>query len=191
MTNTQSFAARELDVLSLSHTDPDNRPLVEEFRDELLALCEKFGNSGQSGGSAPFVATALSRTLKHLLLQEPICPITGIDSEWIDVSGWGGDPREHLRQNSRCSALFKDGSGVYYLDAIVWKNQNGICSTGGTRLEDGTLIRSRQYIKEFPFTPKIFYIDMIDTEIAPDDWEFKVKNPKQLEKVWKYYKKPY
>jgi hypothetical protein len=45
-------------------------------------------------------------------------------------------------------------------------------------------------IKGFPFTPKTFYIDVLEEEIKKDDWIMWVKDPKQLDEVWEYYKKP-
>ena len=197
MTNTQSFAARELDILSKSNTDPENRPLVEPFTKEILALCEAFGNSGQSGGSAPIVAGAITAAVKTLLLQKSICPITGIDDEWVNVREMSEDD-DLMYQNKRCSALFKSKSGkCWYLDAIVKKTQNGSCFSGGFWLSkddylagDKTkIIGCAQYVKSFPFTPKTFYIDVIEEEVAKDDWEMYLKDPKQLEKVFKYYDK--
>lgn len=198
MTNTYLFAKRELDVLSASCTDPDDRPLVEEFREEILALCEKFGTSGQSGGSAPYAATAISQTIKHLCLQEPICPITGVEEEWFNCTGMGAVDVDSsgVWQNSRCSGLFRDNSisngDPYYLDAIVWKDTKGHTWGGRAWLDDSHTVKlsGRQFIQGYPFTPKTFYIDVIDVEVAPDDWEFYIKDVKQLDKVWKYYKKP-
>jgi hypothetical protein len=197
MTNTQSFAATELDILSKSLTDPENRPIIEPFRDEILALCEKFGMSGQSGGSAPFTASAISHAIKDLLLQRPICPITGIDEEWFNVREASEDD-EMMYQNKRCSALFKGKSGkCWYIDAIVKKTQNGQCWSGSFWLskEDylagdrSKMVSCKQYVKSFPFIPKTFYIDVIEEEVAKDDWEMYLKSPKQLEKVFKYYDK--
>jgi hypothetical protein len=195
MSNTRKFAERELDVLVKSNTDPENRPIIEEFIPEILALCEKFGNSGQSGGSAPFTAGALSSAIKKLCLQEPICPITGLDEEWADVSGYGdGDP---MWQNVRCSALFKDKNGeVSYTDAIIKKTQKGSCWSGSFWLskkdyltgDRNLMMRCNQYVKGFPFTPKTFYIDVIEEEVAPDDWEMFLKDKSQLDEVFEYYK---
>ena len=70
MSNVYSHAKRELDILVKTHIDPENRPIIEEFIPEILALCEKFGNSGQSGGSAPFVSSAISQAVKHLCMFE-------------------------------------------------------------------------------------------------------------------------
>ncbi len=155
----------------------------------ILALCEKFGKSGQSGGSAPYTATAISQAIKSLLLQEPICPITGINEEWSDVTEMSVG-KELLYQNKRCGPLFKDPKGSWYLDAIVWKDQEGSCWGGSAQTEDGKFIYARQFIKEFPFTPKTFYIDVVGKEVKPDGWEFYIKDPEQLDRVWKYYKKP-
>ena len=60
MTNTQKFAKRELDILAA--TVPD--AIVTPFAKEILALCEAFGKSGQSGGSAPYTASAISQAIK-------------------------------------------------------------------------------------------------------------------------------
>lgn len=198
MSNTHSFAAREFDILSKSCTDPDDRPVIEPFRKEMLALCEAFGNSGQSGGSAPYTASAICSTLKDLLMQRPICPITGIDEEWMNCGDMGATDVDssEVWQNSRCSALFRDNSvrngEPYYLDAITWKTQTGSTWGGRAWLDDTQTIpiSSRQFIQGYPFTPKTFYVDVIEKEVAPDDWEFYVKDIRQLNKVWKYYMKP-
>ena len=194
MTNTQNFAKQELDILAA--TVPD--AIITPFANEILALCEAFGKSGQSGGSAPMTASAISQAVKHLMLQEPICPITGADEEWVNIRDVSNED-EMMYQNKRCSALFKSKSGkCWYVNAIVKKVvQTGHCFTGSFWLSkedflsgDKTKkIGSAQYVKSFPFTPKTFYIDVIEEEVAKDDWEMYLKDPKQLEKVWKYYDK--
>lgn len=187
-TNTYSHAKRELEILCLSAPE-DNRPIIEPFISELLLLCEAFGKSGQSGGSAPYTATALSQAVKKLCLHEPICPITGIENEWVDVSEHNDGKKWY--QNNRCFALFKDGKdGIpYYLDAIIFKSQDGntFTSHGGNGIEG---ILSTQYLKALPFIPKSFYIDVISEEVSKGLWEHKIKDWKQLRGVWKYYKTP-
>jgi len=195
MSNTKSFAERELDILVKSNTDPENRPIIEGFIPEILALCEKFGRSGQSGGSAPYTAQALSSAIKKLCLQEPICPITGIDEEWVDITGLNDN--KPMFQNSRCYGLFKDEKGeVKYVDAIVKRTQKNFTYSGSFWLNKKDYltgnkdlkITSSQYIKGFPFTPKTFYIDVIEEEVAPDDWEMYLKDKSQLDEVFEYYK---
>jgi hypothetical protein len=179
MTNTFNHAKRELDIL----VKTVDKPIIREFIPEILALCEKFGNSGQSGGSAPYVAGAISDAIKKLCLQKPICPITGIDDEWGTVA-------DSVNQNNREGAIFKGGDNkAYYLDAITWKTQTGSTWSGNAFMSetDRRKITSRQYIKSFPFTPKTFVIDVIEKEVKKDDWEFYIKDPEQLKEVFEYY----
>lgn len=188
LSNTATFAKRELDILIKSATNPENRPIIEPFTSEILSLVDKFGHSGQSGGSAPYTAAALSQAIKKLCLHEAICPITGIDDEWIDVAEMNGG--ETLYQNNRCYGLFKGADRqAWYVDAIIWKDQKGRTFTGKVFTKNGAseMLHSGQYIKSFPFTPKSFYIDVISYETKPDWWEHYVKHPKQLEKVFRYY----
>jgi hypothetical protein len=209
MTNTQNFAKRELDILAA--TVPDS--IVTPFAKEILALCEAFDNSGQSGGSAPYTATAISKAVKHLMLQEPICDVTGHESEWSEPLDNSKDIT--CRQNLRCSGLFLetthfvsgDVSRAYYLDAIVWKCvEDGTAFTGSVYYDDINfeLIGSKQFVR-FPFKPKTFYIDVVRVPIKKEEAESRnlyyiedgfnkcyysiVKDPTQLDRVFKYYDK--
>jgi len=202
--NTHNIAKRELDILKA--TTPD--AIVTPFAKEILALCEAFGNSGQSGGSAPYTASAISQVVKKLMLHEPICDVTGHENEWVDVSEIGCG-RSIMYQNSRCSALFKDGieSKAYYLDAIVWKGKEDWDTfTGRVYYDDRNfeLISSKQFVK-FPFKPKTFYIDVVRVPITKEEAESRnlhyiedgfnecyytvLKDTKQLDRVFKYYEK--
>lgn len=193
--NTGKFAQKELEILSKLNGDPENPSVIEEFIPEIIALVDKFGQSGQSGASAPLVASILSSTIKKLCSFESISPITGEDEEWSDISDlWDGKP---MWQNKRCSALFKYENGeVSFSDAIIKKTERGSCWSGSFWLskkdyltgDRNLMIRSSQLIRGFPFTPKTFYIDVIEEEVAPDDWEMFLKDPKQLEEVYEYYK---
>ncbi len=203
MTNTQKFAKRELDILAI--TVPD--AIIAPYAEEILALCEKFGKSEQSGGSAPYTATAISQAIKKLLLQEPICDITGHENEWIDVSEIGGGSIKY--QNSRCHALFMNGVDTkpYYLNAIFWKGEEEHDTFTGRVYVDNVnfeTIDSSQFVK-FPFKPKTFYIDVVRIPISKEEAEAKnvnyfethdkgcyyvvLKDKKQLNKVFKYYDK--
>lgn len=195
-----SHAQRELDILMKSHQDPENRPLIEDFIPEILALVKKFGESGQSGGSAPYVAQALSQAVKHLCLHQTICPLMGTDDEWGDISKISCEPEGTIYQNNRDSAVFKeiiDGKEkCYYIDAIIKVTPSGTSWHGSFWLsredyltgDKSLMISPVGYIKSFPFIPKTFYVDVIEEEVAPDDWEEYLKDPKQLEEVLEYYK---
>lgn len=196
MTNTQSHAKRELEILA--KTTPD--ALVVEFTPEILALCEAFGKSGQSGGSAPYVASAISQAVKKLMTFETLAPITGEDEEWTDVTQINDG--ESMFQNNRDSRVFKDGKNgkAYFIEAIVFDGDIGGRFTGnGSVSLNGENIGSTQYIKAFPFTPKTFYVDVIDhrfndkeekqLDVNGDWWTHSIKDETQLKEVFEYYDK--
>lgn len=194
MTDSQSHAKRELEILA--KTAPAS--IVTPFTNEILALCEAFGKSGQSGGSAPYTASAISQAVKKLMMFETLAPLTGEDEEWTDVSSNnGGKP---LFQNNRDSRVFKDGNDgkAYFIEAIVFDGNIGGRFTGnGVVSLNGNNIESTHYIKEFPFQPKTFYIDVIDhrwkdeEETTPDVngdwWTHSIKDTEQLKEVFEYY----
>ena len=157
----------------------------------VMELIEVFSKQGHSGMSAPMVADLF----KKLANYEPLLPITGKDEEWGDVRELGdGKP---WYQNKRCSAMFKDGKDgrPYTIDAIVKRDQNGVTWSGFAWLSEedyksgdrSKMIGKRGYIKSFPFTPKTFYIDVKDVEVAKDDWESFIVDPSQLDEVKEYY----
>jgi hypothetical protein len=186
-----NYAQKELDIL-VKNSPENDRPIIEEFIPEILALVEKFNKSGQSGGSAPYTASAISQAVKKLCLQQPILPITGIDEEWIEVD-------TDVYQNTRSSNIFKQGKNgkAYFLDAIVWQGEDDYDTFTGTI--NG--ITSRQYIKEFPFEPKTFYVDVIRDfdidglsnkdiiETGLGKYTYKFKDENQLKEVFDYYDK--
>lgn len=192
-----THAERELEILF--KTTPD--AIIREFKNEIIALIDKFNESGQSGGSAPYVAGAISQAVNNLCLQQTIAPLTGEDDEWIEVSD--RQDGESWYQNNRNSAVFKDSKDgqAYYIDAVIFDGDKTGTYTGNgsVRLSNKQSIGSLQYIKSFPFTPKSFYIDTIETEWADKYekveqegggwWTSKVKDESQLEEVWNYYDK--
>jgi len=152
------------------------------MQENILELLEVFSTQGHSGSSAPYVIDMFMK----LAAFEPIGPILCTDDEWSDIS-------DNSYQNTRCSAVFKDGldGKPYYLDAIVWKNQNNDTFTGNCVLNSkNEKISSRQNIK-LPFNPKTFYIDVVEYEITPNNFESRIKDESQLKEVWKYYEKQY
>lgn len=200
---TTLFAERELNILAA--TVPD--AIVTPYAKEILALCETFGRSGQSGGSAPYTASAIARTIENLLQQKPICELTGEEYEWTKSDL--GDGSRITYQNNRCYSLFRDDNNdsAHYLNAIVWQGKEDRDTfTGRVYIDDKKfeLIGSSQFVK-FPFVPKTFYIDVVRVSITKEEAERHdlcytedrnnqcyyniVKNPKQLNKVFKYYVK--
>lgn len=197
MTHTHTHAKRELGILI--KTVPN--AIIALFKNEILALCEAFDNSGQSGGSAMITAVAVTQAIKKLMMQETITPLTGEDSEWDDVTDINdGKP---LYQNNRDSRVFKDRKDgkAYFIDAIVFDGDIGGRFIDGSSCVSysGGTVGSKQYIKEFPFSPKTFHVDVIDQrwkdkeETTPDVngdwWTHSIKDEKQLDEVFEYYDK--
>jgi len=177
----------ELDILFKTTDDS----ILKEFESEILSICEKFGQSGQSGGSAPVTASILSNAIKTLCLFETIAPLTGEDDEWVCVSSFSEDV---LYQNKRNSAVFKRGDGkVYYIDAILKIDRSGSCWSGDFWINNVDFksknpdrkVSGIGYIKSFPFTPKKFYIDVTYVEVSDGTWESIMIDISQLDEVRK------
>jgi len=116
MSNLHAHAKSEFDILIKKH--PDDDLVIAPFIEPILVLVDAFGESGQSGGSAPFTARRISKVLEKLFAFKPLSPLTGEDSEWNDVSHLGDDP---VFQNNRCSHIFKGMNGVAYdIDGYVF-----------------------------------------------------------------------
>jgi hypothetical protein len=149
----------------------------------VMELIEVFSKQGHSGMSAPRVIHLFSKLANF----EPLSPVQGTDDEW-------GNADDDVQQNRRYSAVFKHTDGTCtYNDAIVKRCPDGTTWTGPLYLTREDAINNtnkiRVKIKGFPFTPKTFYIDVIEEEIEKDDWIMWVKDPKQLEEVFDYYEK--
>ena len=183
-----AMAKKEFEILEKVMGDA----LVLPYKEEILALVKKFGESGQSGGSAPYISGAIKDVVGKLLLRQPITPLTGDDSEWMHCNESCGF------QNTRQSAVFKKDGVAIYVNAIVFRGDlTGTFASGSISIGDGKTISSKQKIKSFPFKPKVFYIDVIETEWADKEgtekkkgggwWTAVVKDIKQLDAVREYY----
>lgn len=147
----------------------------------VMELCEVFDKQNHSGMSAGLVRQLFNTLVQWL----PLSPI--LDEGWEDG------------QNGRCSALFKDEGGAYYLNAVVFREKSGSCFTG-TIEYNGQKIGSIWYIRGFPFVPKTFYVDVKSCRFKdkdgkiPDEnggwWEHEILDPEQLKPVYEYYKEP-
>lgn len=176
------FAKKEFEILKKISKEKGEEFLVQEFEKEILAVCKKFSRSGQSGGSAPYTASAIAESIKRLSLFKPLTPLTGDDSEWEDVSSLGCTSKK-IFQNKRLSSVFKDEERADFSNAIVFQDEDGNRFTGSALLKDEK-IRSSQFIKEFPFTEKTFYVDVY-FDIKKD--EYCIEDELQLVEVFDYY----
>lgn len=184
-------------------------PLIADFVPEIEALVDKFGQSGQSGGSAPFTAGAIVDTIKKMLAREPLGEgIMCTEDEWNDCSMYeDAAPGTGTYQNNRLSSVFKQGKDgkPYFLNAIVFKpiGKDYTFTGNSVALTEGSeeTIGSMHYIKSLPFQPKTFVIDVEEKEYRKLEdgslveeegggwWESWLADPKHLDQVWEYYEK--
>ncbi len=163
---SKNFANKELDYLESNVPDA----VILPFKEEIITLVEKFRESGQSGSTSSYVASAISETIKKLMLYQPICGLIGNDEEWSVI-------QFDLFQNKRCTALFKNPitKKCNYLGAIVWKDENSFTGSVYKDKINFELITSSQFVT-FPFQPKTFYIEVKRIYITKEEAESKNLN---------------
>ena len=169
MSNLIKHAEIEIESAGLNDPNSDYNGAIGK---SVLELIQVFSNQGHSGMSASIVTQLFS----ILSTYQPLGPITGKDEEWVEVS-------KDLFQNKRLSNLFKQNDKIYYLDAIVFIDENGSGFSGTVYTKKKKKsYSSRQLIKSFPFSPKTFNI-----EVFEKDDTFFIKNKKDLKEVFEYY----
>ncbi len=195
MSNLIDHFDRELAIMRKSVPD-DDQLVIEPYVESIKGVLEAFSNEGHSGGSAPFAASVIARTIKAILGYQVLSPLTGEDNEWRDISEMHGSP---MWQNIRDSGVFKDADGkCSYVSSIVWVGQDDFDTFTG-RVNG---FSSSNYIKEFPFMPKTFYVGVVREEYDPNnlahksldivktghgDMVYIIKDLKELEEVFNYY----
>jgi hypothetical protein len=108
-----SLAEYAKEELKLANFDKEDTEFV-------LDLIKKFAEYGHSGTSAPYFIHVFSRLASF----KPIAPLTGEDSEWIDVT----DQMERgmsVYQNKRCPIIFKEGESAYNIEGKVFHDSSG------------------------------------------------------------------
>jgi hypothetical protein len=124
------------------------------------------------------------------------------NEDWWDISFFNKKDSKfkfgkkiYLKQHRFCPSIFHiNNREYYYLNAILFKedkDENSFTSNQGVYLNEDLkeTIDSAQEIKNFPFFEKTFIINVINKKIGNKTFYF-IKDKKQLEEVWKYYKNP-
>ena len=173
MSNLIEHAKRELTLNGMFDEDSDYNGMLGEA---VIELIEVFSKQGHSGCSANMVSNLFNKLSRF----KPISPLTGQDEEWIEIM-------DGTYQNKRNSSVFKDGKEgkAYFGDAYVKRTPNGSCWGGRLELKDGRSI-GRCYIKDFTKMPTIT-IDVLEKEVAKDDWDMWIEDESQLDELAKYY----
>ncbi len=171
-------AQDELNILF--ELNPDNN--VEQFRDEILNLCDKLQASNMKIADHYNIYKDLLYTIDNLCIkQSPITPV--YDENWSEGCMTSSGK---IQFNERCYGLVKSENGVYYMNAIEFKDNFGCLYTTHYSINnEKERINSSWYIKEFPFVPKTFVIDVIREH--PNKHAY-LKDKSQLDEVYEYYK---
>lgn len=114
------------------------------MRAHLIRMGRLFAAEGHSGFSASYAVSALEKLLRF----EPLGPLTGEDSEWMEV--YREDDGTPVYQNLRCGHVFKSGDRAYDIDARIFREPNGACYTSSESRVDIT----------FPYIPTREYVDV-------------------------------
>ena len=134
-----------------------NDEMQEMICKHVMKLLEVFADEGHSGSSAPYAINLF----KQLASFEPVAPLTGEDWEWTDVSEYGGRDDGPLFQNKRCGHVFKDNTGAYDSDGIIWYDWHTDEETGEKYKTHFTSRESRVPVT-FPYTPKREYKEWVE-----------------------------
>ena len=141
MSNLELHAKSEMEIAGLFEKDSDYGGMLG---DAVMKLVKVFADEGHSGFSAGMAISLFEKVARF----EPLTPLTGADSEWMDVAQYGDGSM--CFQNKRCSHVFKDANGAYDIDGKIFREPNGSCFTS---------FESRVPVI-FPYTPKREYVDV-------------------------------
>lgn len=100
-----------MSVMDHAHTEMTRAKFDPEDQILMLGLLQQFLRQWDSGGAA----AEMVRVFNRLISLQPLTPLTGEESEWIDRKEYGG--KHPMWQNARCSSVFRVeryGEFVYY-----------------------------------------------------------------------------
>lgn len=99
---------------------PEDEPMQDMVKEDVLELLKVFAAQGHSGMSAPYVLSVFNTLVRF----EPLSPLTGEDSEWTEVG-------EDTFQNNRCSEVFKEGKDgeAYWINGKIFRDKSGCTYT--------------------------------------------------------------
>lgn len=143
--NLVAHAKREFLAIGYVPLDKEQEDGPNKWIQEaVLELLTVFSKQGHSGFSAPYCIN----TFKALAMFEPLCPLTGDDSEWNEVG-------DGMFQNNRCSHVFKDkdrfDGQAYDIQGKVFVEEND----GGSYTGMGSHVPIT-----FPYTPVTEYVNV-------------------------------
>lgn len=113
------YAKKELERIEKGCKDEESLSMQQAIDKNILELINVFSNQHHSGFTATYVIDILQRLLHY----KPLTPLTGEDDEWENVTSYGYDTPTF--QNKRCSAVFKDDRGAYWVEGKIFSSDLG------------------------------------------------------------------
>lgn len=147
---------RELELIGLG----ENATEIDlVMRENILEIISVVSSQGHSGFSFSYLSSIMN---KYFSKTQILSPLTGEDSEWMDISDYSDNP---MYQNNRMSSVFKhindDGKvECYWLDGTVFYTVE-TDSNGENYKNYFTNGKSRLLIESFPwYPPETQYVEV-------------------------------
>ena len=150
MSDLLRYAEQELDLIGMTADSPEEMNV--DMRNHILRMVEEFSKEEHSGLSASYTIHVLENLLKY----KPLSPLTGADSEWVEVA-------DGLFQNKRCHSVFKNESGAWDIDGIVFYDINVDKDTGESYKSYYTNASSKVKVV-FPYIPTTKTVEALGDE---------------------------
>lgn len=146
-------AKLEMDIAGIC--SPEGDGVDDWVREAVLDLLTTLSKHGTSGATNGIIVDLFAKLAK----MEPLGPLTGADEEWFGTGCFPNDGEDELFQNKRCSHVFKEGvdGKPYDIDGRVFVAQDGV---GFTSYNSECPERSSRVYIEFPYTPKVEYVNV-------------------------------
>lgn len=158
MSNYKRHALNEFRAAGwLDENDKYTDEMQEMICNHVMKLLDVFADEGHSGSSAPYAINMFEKLAKF----EPLVPLTGEDWEWVDVADYGGRENGPLYQNKRCSHVFKNATGAYDIEGVIFYDWYTDKETGEKFKSYYTSRESRVPVT-FPYTPKREYREKVE-----------------------------
>lgn len=129
---------------------PEKDKMQDAVKESVLDVLAIFSLAHHSGFSAAYTIGRIEKLLRF----EPLGPLTGEDSEWMEIGEEypEGDGQHWWQQNKRCSHVFRGPDGAYDINGRVFIEPSGASYAGpGSRVPI-----------TFPYTPTTEYIHVDD-----------------------------
>ncbi len=168
----------------ISGRDKLEQETYNVLKEDILSICEKFDDTGQSGFSAPLMAGIVADVTRKLMLGIMINLVTDENVNWSEFRQEKGS-----YQSKTLSSLFKDGDNISYNYGFSWCLNNDSCWNGTAYAKiEGIIYKFKSGIDgiKLPFMPKTFHIS-VDEEVNGDLCKFWVKDIDELKKGLEYY----